>query len=181
MRVLALLLALAAASPAAATEPKTSTPAPAASAAEAAKLGPELGYFVGAWDITSVDPRTGEKEAFNYRVEPALGGSWLSGAGVSLKGDFASRDMWSRNPQGGGFSRIVFSEGGAYTILRSAGWKGDTLVFETDPAAGAPRLRQTITRIGPNEFRAVWAMFRDGAWITYSDERVTRNGASRRT
>jgi hypothetical protein len=38
-------------------------------------------------------------------------------------------------------------------------------------------LRETITRVGPNEFRAVWEAFRDGAWSPYSVERLTRQAA----
>jgi hypothetical protein len=170
LRTLFLIASLTAA-PSAAAAKNPASPAPAASPAEAARLGPELAYFVGTWAITAVDPRTGEKEGFSYRVEPALGGSWLSGAGASTTGDFASRDMWGRNPDKGGISRIVFSGGGTYAILRSDGWKADTLVFESE----SPRLRQTITRVSPNEFRAVWEMFSDGRWTAYSDERVIRS------
>ncbi len=170
-----LLLALSPAQAFATSEARSAAPPPAPTSDPASPRA-DLGYFVGAWNIQAVDPRTGEREAFTYRVTSTLGGSWLAGEGVSLKGDFASRDMWSQDPAGA-MSRFVFSQGGSYTILRSPGWKGERLVFDSDVAsvAQAPRLRQTITRIGRNEFRAVWEVFRDGAWQTYSDERVTRS------
>jgi hypothetical protein len=82
--------------------------------------------------------------------------------------------MWGRDAQG--IVRMVFDGSGALGAFRSPGWKGDTLVFEGEVTSNGRKhpLRQTITRVGPNEFRAVWEAQRDGAWKPYSVERLTR-------
>lgn len=166
---LGLSLGACAATPAPAAPPTQSSPA-----ASAAPHG--LGYFVGAWRAAATDPATGKQEVLSYRVEPALDGSWIAGAGASSDLSFQARDMWGRDAETGGVIRIVFSGGGAFATFRAAGWTGDTLVFEGAVASKGSTLplRQTITRIGPDEFRAVWEAKRDGAWRAYSVERLTR-------
>lgn len=135
-----------------------------------------LDYFVGSWLAAATDPTTGKQETLTYRVEPALDGSWIAGVGASRDLSFQARDMWGADAETGGVIRVVFSGGGAFATFRSPGWKGDTLVFEGAVASkGAPLpLRQTITRIGPDEFRAVWEAQRGGVWSAYSVERLTR-------
>jgi len=61
--------------------------------------------------------------------------------------------------------------------VRSAGWQGETLVLEGEVRApsGTVRVRETITRVGANELRAVWEALQDGAWSAYSEERLTRD------
>ena len=144
-----------------------------AAAALAQPAPPEdLAYFVGAWDITATDAKGGGAEAFRYRVEPA--GAWISGAGEGA--GFQARDLWGRDPMSGEILRVIFDGSGTFATVRSAGWQGDRLVLEGEARSkgGVIRVRETITRVGPGEFKAVWEAFRDGAWSAYSVERVIR-------
>jgi hypothetical protein len=169
---LLLILALgAAAAPAAAQQP---APAVAQTPARTAPEG--LEYFVGAWLAEARDPTTGESFSLVYRVEPALGGAWITGYGESPELGFKSRDMWGRDLRTGEIMRVIFNDGGGYATVRSPGWKGDTLVLEGEShGRNAPlRLRETITRVSASEFRAVWEALRDGVWTAYSVERLTR-------
>lgn len=151
--------------------------APSAAKAAAAT---DLQYFVGEWRVAARDPRNGKTEAMTYRVEPVLGGTWFAGAGASEEPGFQARDMWGRDPVSGGVMRLAFDGGGSFAQLSSPGWKGDTLVLEGEARheGGTTRLRQTITRQGPHQFRAVWEALRGGVWTAYSDEQLTRRTAA---
>ncbi|HEX8232106.1 MAG TPA: hypothetical protein VF559_01995 [Caulobacteraceae bacterium] len=166
--VIASCLAVAAMGGAAAAQ--EGTPAAAKPAAS------DLQYFVGQWRVAARDPRTGKTEAMTYRVEPVLSGTWFAGAGASEQPGFQARDMWGRDPSTGGVIRMAFDGGGSFASLSSPGRKGDTLVLEGEARheGGTTRVHQTITRVGPDEFRAVWEALRGGVWTAYSDEKVTR-------
>jgi len=171
--VLAALLSIAAAAAgqAAAEEPVQAPPA------ATDRLAPEgLQYFVGTWRAEAEDPATGESFSITYRVEPAVGGAWITGYGESSELGFRSQDMWGRDLRTGEIIRVIFDGGGGHAMVRSPGWKGDTLVLEGDSHGpnGPLRLRETITRTGPSEFHAVWEALREGAWKAYSVERVRR-------
>jgi hypothetical protein len=171
MRSFAVLYGLLALLAACAQPAARAAPAPVAAVAPRAD---GLDYFVGAWSATARDPSTGEEIAFEYRVEPVLGGTWLRGAGEGP--GLKATDMWGRDPAGSGIIRVVFDGSGVYALVRSAGWAGDTLVLEGEvpQRGGAMRVRETIRRVGPDTFEAVWEAFRDGAWAPYSIERLTR-------
>ena len=178
-RLLPLLLLLLSPAVAIAADGLQTAPQPAApqAAPQAARLAPEgLEFFVGSWRADAVDPATGVTETLAYRVETAVGGAWISGAGQSADLSFQARDMWGRDPGTGEFVRVVFPGSGAHVTFRSPGWKGDTLVFQGDVASKDRKLslRQTIRRVGPDEFSAVWEALRDGEWTAYSVERLTR-------
>lgn len=110
----------------------------------------------------------------DYRVQTVAGGAWLRG--VAEGPDLRATDMWGRDPRTGEVIRVVFDGSGVYAVVRSKGWAEDTLVLEGDvQREGGPlRVRETIKRIGPDEFEAVWEAFLDGAWTAYSIERLTR-------
>jgi hypothetical protein len=157
----------------------------AAAQSDAAKPGPAadeqvtaegLQYFVGSWLAEAKDPSTGKSFSLTYRVEPVVGGAWITGHAEAPELGIRSRDMWGRDPRTGEIMRVIFNGNGAYATVRSKGWNGDTLVLEGDShgKTGTLRLRETITRLSPSEFRAVWEALRDGQWKAYSIERVTR-------
>ncbi|HEY8615235.1 hypothetical protein [Phenylobacterium sp.] len=146
----------------------------AAGAAQAAAQE-GVSYFAGKWDVASKDPASGETLAMTYVVEPTLGGAWLAGAGAAVDGSYSARDMWGRDPLTGELIRVIFSDG-AFGTVRSKGWAGERLVLEgeTRSAGGTVRVRETITRISPQKFEAVWAAYRNGQWVDYAVETVTR-------
>ena len=135
-----------------------------------------LRYFVGVWRAEAKDPSTGQTASISYVVEPAVGGAWITGYGESAELGMKSRDMWGRDPRTGEVMRVIFDGSGVYATVRSPGWTGDTLVLEGEVQSkgGALPVRETITRVGPDEFRAVWEARRDGVWSPYSIERLTR-------
>jgi hypothetical protein len=174
---LALGTVLGACAPTALTQaPSIGAPAEVGQAAPAPAAPEGLAYFVGDWIAAATDPKTGVTDMIDYRVEPTLGGAWLAGHGSAPAIKFEARDYWGRDPRTGEIIRTVFNAGGAHASFRSPGWTGDTLVLigEAQSTNGPVRLRQTITRVGPDEFRAVWEAFAAGAWSTYSNERLTR-------
>ncbi|HEX8642124.1 MAG TPA: hypothetical protein VF704_13350 [Allosphingosinicella sp.] len=150
---------------------------PGAAPAAAADSG--IGYFAGAWDITATDPGNGTSERFSYDVRPLVGSAWISGHGRAVEGGAESRDVWGRDEASGELMRIIFDGSGTYAVVRSPGWQGARLVLEGDArsAGGVVRVRETIIRLGDDEFTATWEAYRNRAWSPYSVERVTRRAA----
>lgn len=172
--VLLVLPTLAAAASATAQGRPTTPEPPPAAASAVASAG--LDYFAGSWIVSAKDPNTGEVTKIPYRVEPTLGGAWLTGFAESAELGFRASDMWGRDSRTGEIMRLIFDDRGVYSIIRSPGWDGDTLVLEGDAHSqgGAVRVRETIRRIGAKEFEAVWEARREGRWTPYSIERVIR-------
>jgi hypothetical protein len=144
--------------------------------AQAAPQGPGVDYLAGDWIASAEDPATGETIAVDYKVERAPGSPWLHGSARSADRTVNARDVWGRDPLSGEIIRVVFDGSGAFATVRSPGWAGDRLVLEGEvrSAGGTVRVRESITRLGPDRFRAVWEAFRAGKWTAYSIETVTR-------
>ena len=136
----------------------------------------DLQYLVGSWTATGEDPGTGSTFTMPYRVEPVLGGNRLSGSATAPDLGLEIRDLWGRDPATGEIVRTIFQSNGNYGTVRSPGWDGDVLRLEGEVSSkdGLVRVRETITRVAPSEFRAVWEALLDGKWTVYSIERVTR-------
>jgi hypothetical protein len=145
-----------------------------------APADPSLGYFVGGWDIIATTPGTSETARFSYEVRPLLSPFWIAGRGRSEELNEESTDVWGRDSASGELMRIIFAGSGTYAIVRSPGWQGERLVLEGDArsSGGVVRVRETITRLGENEFVATWEAYRNGAWSPYSVERATRRAPS---
>lgn len=147
-------------------------------AGPAAAQPEDLRYFVGRWDVASKDPASGEVLQVAYSIEAAEGGAWLAGTSASADGSLAARDVWGRDPLTGEVIRVIFDGGGTFATVRSKGRAGDRLVLEGEARSkrGTVRVRETITRVSPQRFEAVWEAWRGGAWSTYAVETVTRRG-----
>ena len=169
----------------AATQQAQGAPAQAAAQAAApaaARAG--LEYLVGGWDVVATDPGDGTSERFSYRVAPLIGSAWIAGHGRSEDGSEEARDVWGFDLASGELMRIIFNRDGTHAIVRApGGWQGDRLVLEGDArsAGGVVRVRETITRLGADEFVATWEAYRNGAWSAYSVERVTRREPAARS
>ena len=172
MRRCALLLLITACASAPAT-----TPAPKAAAAPKLvdALAP-IAFFVGTWVATIEDPKDGKRRTLRYVVTPTLGGRWLSGAGKLHELDLEIHDLWGVDPQSGGVLRLIVDSKGLYGTVRSKGWEGDKLVFVGAAAGDGVRLevRETITRVGPDRFTAVWEAKLPDGWTAYSIEDLRR-------
>ena len=138
----------------------------------------DLRYFLGHWDVASKDPSNGDVLKVDYSIEAAPGGAWLAGSSASRDGALSARDMWGRDPLTGEVIRVIFDASGTFATVRSPGWAGDRLVLEGEARSkgGTVRVRETISRVSPQRFEAVWEAWRDGAWSTYAVETVTRRG-----
>jgi hypothetical protein len=137
----------------------------------------ELEYFVGAWSVKAEDPGTGRRFSMQYSVVPILDGAWLVGSGESPEMGLKVQDLWGRDGVTGDIVRVVFDSQGTHGTVHSRGWKDETLVFEGEARtrSGAVRVRETITRIGPAEFKAVWEAQGEQGWTPYSVEHLTRD------
>jgi hypothetical protein len=136
----------------------------------------ELQYFVGTWHVAARDPSTNDLMTITYKVEPSAGGRWLTGHGESSDLSVQARDSWGIDPATGDILRFVFDSSGAYGIVRAREWNGDRLVLEGEAhsKSGPTKVRETITRLGPNRFEAVWEAMQGGSWKAYSIEEATR-------
>ncbi|HEY8571915.1 hypothetical protein [Phenylobacterium sp.] len=142
-----------------------------------AQTQPEgVGYFAGRWHVVSRDPDGANPIEVSYAIEPTAGGAWLTGQAASKDGSLSSRDMWGRDPLTGELIRVIFDKSGTRGEVRSKGWEGDKLVLEGEARSkgGTVRVRETITRKGPQRFDAIWEAHRDGKWTPYAVEVVTR-------
>lgn len=158
----------------------TAMTASGALAMQAAAGGPgsalDVRYFEGCWDVAARDPVSGAVDKMTYRVEPLLGGIWLSGSGAVVGQPPQARDMWGVDIASAEVMRVVFDGSGAFAVVRSPGWIRDSLVLEGEvhQTKAKMRVRETIRRIGATEFEATWEALRGGTWQAYSIERVTR-------
>jgi hypothetical protein len=141
-------------------------------AAEAAlgskiSLPADLLYFQGKWTITvKADPSA----TFTWTASEDLKGEWLAGV-VEKGGSRVSTDIWRVNA--GIIERYIFTNDGVFIKVVSSGWKSGKLVLSGIGNGKAIdfRVRETITRISDNKFRAVWErQSDDGKWAVFSDE-----------
>ena len=148
----------------------------AAQAAPPPSAKMSLGYMQGKWRVDALDPASGETSVVCYTVAPFVGDAWLSGHGWSSKLDFESKDVWGFDPRTGEVMRAVFDSSGVHAVVTAAGWTGEKLVLEGEArsANGVTRVRETIERLGPDEFLATWESKRGEQWSAYSVERATR-------
>ena len=135
-----------------------------------------LRYFIGTWRVVSIDPAGGDDLHVCYSIQPFVGDKWVSGVAIATTPGFASKDVWGRDGASGELIRTIFDASGTYAVVRSPGWKGDTLVLdgEAKSAGGAIRVRETIRRVAANEFQATWEALRGGRWTAYAIETATR-------
>lgn len=143
---------------------------------EPQQSGELLRYLVGTWHVVSVDPGGGDELRVCYSVQPFVGDQWISGVATSMTPGFGSKDVWGYDRASGELVRTIFDASGTYAIVRSPGWKGDTLVLDGDAksAGGTMRVRETIRRLSENEFKATWEALRGGKWSAYAVETATR-------
>jgi hypothetical protein len=187
LRTLAAPLALCAALACAHAPPPAPTAPPAALGPPPPPAAPRppppalkveaLAFFVGTWHAAAEEPTSGRKFAMRYRLEPVLGGAWLEGTGDAPEIDLHVRDYWGRDPVSGELVRLVVQSDRTWGLVRGGGWDGDVLRFEGTARSplGETAVRETINRLGPDEFRAVWEANLDGEWKAYSVERLVRD------
>lgn len=154
-----------------------SAPAPSAHPASP-RTGaiPELDYFVGTWRAEARDPSTGKTFELVYRVAPVLRGAWYEGSGTAAALDLEIRDLWGKDRETGELVRSIFDSQRTFGTVRSKGWTVNTLVFQGDAVAGGVRttVRETIERVGPDEFHARWESRTGETWTAYSEEKLRR-------
>ena len=137
----------------------------------------DLRYFVGSWSALAEDPGTGQTFTLRYRIEPTLDGTWLAGYAESPERGVKVQDLWGRDASTGKIVRIIIDSQGTYGIARANSWEGDTLRFEGEAHSkdGTIAVRETITRLGSLEFKAVWEAKLENGWTVYSIERLVRD------
>jgi hypothetical protein len=133
-------------------------------------------YLVGTWHVLSVDPAGGEDLRVCYSIQPFVGQKWISGVATSATPSFGSKDVWGLDGASGEVFRTIFDASGTYAVVRSPGWKGDTMMLSGDArsSGGTMRVRETIRKLSKNEFRATWEALRHGKWSVYAIETATR-------
>lgn len=159
--------------------PPSTTPPPAAPPQPITNGSiPELTFFIGRWHATAHDPSTGKQFELDYIIAPALRGAWYIGTGSSAALGIEIHDLWGKDPSTGELVRTIFDSSGTFGTVRSRGWSGDTLIFEGPAAStrGSTTVRETIRRVGPDEFDAVWEMRTGETWTPYSVEKLRRVG-----
>jgi hypothetical protein len=137
---------------------------------------PELDYFVGRWRADAKNPETGASFVLDYAIAPALKGRWYVGTGHAPALDLEIHDLWGKDPVTGEIVRTIFDSAQTTGTVRSAGWKGNVLVFEGEVAASGGRVvvRETIEKKGLDEFHAVWEAKTGDTWSAYSVEKLVR-------
>lgn len=140
----------------------------------------DLQFFVGSWDLQATNPSTDTTIALRYDVEVSLGGIWLAGRVESADPPLQIRDFWGHDAVTREIVRIIVDSQGNYGVVRSSGWRDDTLelVGDVNSAGGVVPVRETITRVADHSFRAVWEANGKDGWYAYSVEVLTRRPAN---
>ena len=131
----------------------------------------DIDYFKGKWTVTMKD---NPQQTFVWTVKDDLQGAWLAGA-VEKNGERVSTDFWRLN--GGKIERFAFTSGGLFVHIESAGWQSNILVMTgtASDKTGETKIRETITKTGSQQFRALWeSQSADGKWTTFADEICTK-------
>ena len=146
------------------------------SAGASVASGEPLRYLIGTWRVVSVDPAGKDELRVCYAIRPFVGDQWISGVATSATPGFGSKDVWGYDRSSGELMRTIFDASGTYAVVRSAGWKGDTLVLdgEARSTGGTMRVRETIRRVNDDEFKATWEALRGTTWEAYAVETATR-------
>jgi hypothetical protein len=138
----------------------------------------ELSELAGRWYVRAENPRTGGKFTLQYVLTPILGGRWVRGVGQSEELMLQVEDLWGKDPVTGDLLRVVFDSSGTYGELRSKGWDNQTLTFLGNARSKEHRsaigVKLTMTRVSPDELKAVWQSQTEDGWSTYSNEVLTR-------
>ena len=176
MNAFLILSAIAqAASPQAAPAVQPAAPAAAAAPSAPTLPGDITGYFTGSWAGSGLFVRSGKPVESTFDFEAAHDGEAILVRHVELApNSFAYSGVISMDSVSGKpvFLMASNKKGGA-RLFRSAGWQGDTITFEADPALQAwfARERITFVRKSDRAFKATYEMSRDnGATWRTGDE-----------
>lgn len=163
---LASLVLLAALVPSAAQAQST----PSAPSAAKPTLPSSLGeYFAGRWNGSGSFARDGKPVESSFEFEPRFGGeAMLVRHAEKAPNGFAYDAVLTVDSVRGDLVMLMASNNkGGGRLFRSAGWQGDTLVFQSAPELRAAFALERITfsRQTAGSFQATYEMSRDGtAW-----------------
>jgi len=155
---------------------------PAPTVAQAAAEKPVLpqsisSYFAGRWNGEGRFVRSGKALQSTFEFEPRLGGEGMIVHHVEKQpATFAYDAILSVDSLSGELVMLMASnhKGGA-RLFRSAGWNGDTLVFQSVPELRSSFALERITfvREAATRFKATYEMSMDkGATWRAGDEQV---------
>jgi len=183
--VFAIVLGLAAASPAMAQSPDLYARVNARLAADpalAARLGQPademraVADMAGIWDVTAEVASSPDRGT--SVITPLFGGLWLEIRDTYAAG---TQDVTylTYDPASARWTSISIDSLANANIGHAKAWMGDALVFDVDATVlGLPaKLRQTMTRNGPNEYTIRNEEWLDGGWKLLDGYRYVRRAA----
>jgi hypothetical protein len=152
-------------------------PEPAAAKTEKATLLASVGpYFAGRWQGSGKFVRSGKPLQSSFEFEPRLGGeSMIVRHAEVAPNTFAYDGILTTDSVRGDLVLLVASNHkGGGRLFRSAGWTGDTLVFQSisELRTSFAIERISFIRLGPESFKAIYEMSPDGAAWRVGDEQV---------
>jgi hypothetical protein len=135
----------------------------------------QLDWVIGEWDVvTTVDGRDGAEHGTSV-VTPAFGGIWLEVRDTYPQGvqDISYIGYSAANAR---WTTLSIDSLGNANSASSAGWQGDHMVFEGDflILGVKAHLRQTVTRVDPDEYRVDNEELLGTAWKHLDSYRYTR-------
>lgn len=184
-RAFALLAVVAAASVAAAQEKKAEAPPVPKPAAEMANLK----FFDGSWSCegklhpTPMNPAATLKGTVKSSAD--LGGFWQSGMVKSqasgMPGPFEGMFHMTYDPMGKRYVMLWVDNMGAWAQTSSAGWNGDTIVFEGETYMGGHKMtgRDTFKKNADGSLAHTWEMQMGGAWMPGGEETCRKAAAAK--
>ena len=139
----------------------------------------QIAYFEGSWSCTGKSHESPFGPAGSMTstadIRRDLGGFWQSG---TIKGTIASQPPFEGrfhvtfDPGAKQFVMLWVDNMGGWSRSASAGWKGDTLVYEGESHMGPQSMttRDTFTRSGAGAMRHAWEAQIKGKWMPLGEE-----------
>lgn len=133
-------------------------------------------YFAGRWNGSGTFARNGAPVASSFEFEPRLDGEAMRiRHAEKAPNSFAYDAILTVDSVRGDLVMLMASNNkGGGRLFRSAGWQGDTLVFQSGPElrTGFALERISFHRQGTGSFKATYEMSRDGATWRVGDAQV---------
>jgi hypothetical protein len=138
-----------------------------------------MNFFAGDWNFElwfeSNKTQTPDIAA-QWTVEKGLDSVFCLLGNVKINGQNFTHELIGLQPDKKEYIRTIIANDGSYLTFKSTGWKGDQLTwlgtqYTPDQQIG---LKEEITKLNANEFKAYFFRLKKGKWVRTQTELLKR-------